>query len=1274
MDEDKICVLSPVSGEVCRPKNPLQLWRDRTIKLLFIGGGVVALLKLCVALISVFTGAADWQGFADAFLIAPVFILLALLKKIDLQKRSVVAMAVLYLAAIAMFVGRGLEGSGQVMLVALPVLALILGGPRAGKIATAVSVVLMILLAGFHQLDAFVMVSASGNAPNGNFPSVILPLRVELLDSSWISALLNMMFILGMVGVLLVRFDGLQRKSLESVEKVSQELADANQQLERRVTERTRELATLNKLADVTSRSLDLETVLSAALDEAISLLDMDGGAILFYDPEAGQLGMQVQRRLNEDLLRILEHIEANPECPVWAGTEGRLTLWSAGPDEESGWNGVAGLRNLATVPLLAHGQSLGVMVLATYRSRTFPPRELDLLSAVGQQIGVAVENARLFSSVQLALERSEEAERAARESEARYRSISELTSDYVYKLSRGPKGELRLIWTTDAFTRFTGYTVEDLEAAGGWGTLVYPDDMALYQECYSKVFDTGHSASGEYRIRTKNGEIRWQRDFWKPVWDEKQEQVIRIVGASQDVTAEKLLEEQCEASELKYRDLFNRLPIGIFRTQPDGYIVESNPALLELLGYESVEEANAVGLTNLYADAADRKRLLELLREGPVEDFETHFRRADGELLVVSIRAKISTEGPEDNLYVEGTLVDITARRRMEEALRENEERLKVAMEAAGLALWDQDLVTGRTIVAHDHMEGGWGYEPEDTAHDDWSLMVLPEDRAAVQDAMLRHMQGETPYYEAEFRMAQPGAIGGLWARQRGQVVSRDAAGRPLRITGIHEDITDRKKAEEELRLAKEAAEAANRAKSVFLANMSHELRTPLNAILGFSELMTRDAGLKPEQQENLETINRSGRHLLTLINDVLEMSKIEAGRTTLVAQSFDLHQMLDDLEVMFRMRAESKGLQLLLERAPDVPQFVQTDESKLRQVLVNLIGNAVKFTREGGVTLRIGAGQDGRRLCFEVEDTGPGIAASELESIFNPFVQAADGQKSQEGTGLGLPISREFVHLLGGDISVQSDLGQGSIFKFFVQVEPAEAADVTTVQPRRRVVGVEPGQPVYRLLVVEDREANRRLLVKLLQPLGFELLEAVNGKEALEVWQRWQPHLIWMDMRMPVMDGHEATRRIKATTQGQATVVIALTASAFEEDRRVILSEGCDDFVRKPFQEAEIFDRLERHLGIRFIYADDPDVPVQAPAPDKWDELTPEALAVLPSSERAALYQAASQADGDLFLTLLEPYRDQETGLVGDLTQLVHDFRFDLLMTLTQPQPVGG
>jgi len=483
------------------------------------------------------------------------------------------------------------------------------------------------------------------------------------------------------------------------------------------------------------------------------------------------------------------------------------------------------------------------------------------------------------------------------------------------------------------------------------------------------------------------------------------------------------------------------------------------------------------------------------------------------------------------------------------------------------------------------------------------------------------------------------------------------------------------------ELAIAKDAAEesrrsaeTANRAKSVFLANMSHELRTPLNTVLGFSQLMQRDSTLSAEQRQNLATIGRSGEHLLALINDVLDLSKIEAGQVDLQVEGFDLYHMLLGLEDMFRFRAEQKGLTLAFERAPDVPQFVRADQGKLRQVLINLLGNGIKFTDRGEVSLRAkvkgeGAAGGPLSLAFEVEDTGRGIAPEELEGIFEAFVQTESGRETQTGTGLGLPISRRFVQLMGGQLSARSELGQGTTLHFEIPVEIADAAQVEAAGPVHRVVGIKEGQrPVgggaYRLLITEDVADSRRLLVKLLQPFGFEMREAVDGQEAVEIWQEWQPHLIWMDMRMPVMDGREATRRIRSRqaqeAEAEGVVIVALTASAFEEERAEILASGCDGFIRKPFQEHEIFEMLHKHLGIELIYADEPESAADLGV------LTADRLRALPGEWQAALQDAAEETNPAAANAVIQQIREQDEPLADALAELVRTYRFDIMQAV--------
>ncbi len=476
----------------------------------------------------------------------------------------------------------------------------------------------------------------------------------------------------------------------------------------------------------------------------------------------------------------------------------------------------------------------------------------------------------------------------------------------------------------------------------------------------------------------------------------------------------------------------------------------------------------------------------------------------------------------------------------------------------------------------------------------------------------------------------------------------------------------------------AKEAAEAANLAKSTFLANMSHELRTPLNAILGFTQVMSGDSSINSENRQYLDIIQRSGQHLLKLINDVLDMSRIEAGRLKLEEKSFDLYRLLNDLELMLCLKAEENQLRLIFERSQQVPQYINGDENKLRQVLLNLLGNALKFTQEGSIILRVKVGekqavtpQDTINLLFEVEDTGPGINAEEMELLFEAFMQAKNSQKSQAGAGLGLAISRKFVNLMGGDITVDSVVGKGSTFRFNIEASLAQASDLPQQSSRWRITGLAPDQAAYRLLIVEDNWENSLLLLKLLSSLGFEVKEAKNGLEAIALWESWNPDLILMDMRMPVMNGYEATRRIKATAKGQATVIIAVTSSAFEEDRSEILSIGCDDFVRKPFQEEIIFAKLAEHLGVRYLYQENTanSIAIKQPTePANIDSLTPNSLKVMPKEWIAKLYDAASMCRDDLILELINQIPQTDTDMAKALGELNYNFQFEEIMHLTE------
>jgi PAS domain S-box-containing protein len=467
----------------------------------------------------------------------------------------------------------------------------------------------------------------------------------------------------------------------------------------------------------------------------------------------------------------------------------------------------------------------------------------------------------------------------------------------------------------------------------------------------------------------------------------------------------------------------------------------------------------------------------------------------------------------------------------------------------------------------------------------------------------------------------------------------------------------------------AKAEAEAANRAKSTFLSTMSHEIRTPMNAILGYAQLMLRDPFLGPDAKANLDIIGRSGERLLALINDVLDMSKIEAGRTELNPVTFNLSRLLDDLAAMFRLRAEAKALRFKMSVDGESVPYLLGDEGKISQTLINLLGNAIKFTEHGQIELHVTLDQrsaDRLWLSARVEDTGSGISDEEQGKLFEPFSQTKRGLNTQEGTGLGLAISRKYARLMGGDVTVTSSPGKGSIFRLEIPIERGDAGVAVRRNAPRRVIGIHAGTKAPRILVVDDQFENRDWLTKLLTSIGFSVRGADNGEAAIRSWEEWNPELILMDVHMPLMDGLEATRRIKADPRGRETVIVGLTASAMDDDRRTVSQSGADDFLAKPCHEDELLEKIRALLNIAYDYED---TGAGGQPPGGAAVLSAERLGQLPRELIEEIRNATLTGDKKRLDKLIFKLRETEAaGSANALQKLADNYEYDALTRLLE------
>ncbi len=682
----------------------------------------------------------------------------------------------------------------------------------------------------------------------------------------------------------------------------------------------------------------------------------------------------------------------------------------------------------------------------------------------------------------------------------------------------------------------------------------------------------------------------------------------------------------------LDYSIIFNAATNGMAITEYDsGIIIDVNSVWMKSTGFN---RENSVGKTayelGLWANPDERKACFdEFLKTGHIVDFEAMLRMKTEKLPHLISGQSVEIGGEK---YILWEFRNIAEQKHMNDVLIQGQEKVKHLLaeseqsRRALLSIMEDDrrtrealrlsemdfrlLAENSTDMISRHDENGkylyvspacralLGYDPEELVGHSAFEFVHPEDISKVDES--RSSIIEQPIISTTVFRTRCKNGNYKWLETISHTVFDKDTDAVYEIHAASRDVTERKRTEEELKLyrenleelvkertselqlARDEANAANRAKSIFLSNMSHEIRTPMNAVLGFAQLLEKDPAMSYESRKKINTIMKGGEHLLNIINDILEMSRIEAGRVEIKEETIDLHGLLSNMAMLFRMRAEGKGLVFTLELDKDLPCYIVADISKLRQILINLLENAVKFTHSGFILLHAFPAEEGR-IAIEIQDSGIGISSEEMGKIFLPFERTRSGEQTAGGTGLGLAISSKYARMMGGGITVNSTAGKGSIFHFEFK------APVTSIPPASseipdKVIGLAPGQGEIRILVVDDMMSNRELLRMMLVPLGFVIDEAEDGEKSLEKVKQFKPRIILMDLVMPCMDGGEATRILRETYSMENLVIIGISASALDTDEKKFLDAGINAFIAKPFREQVLYNVLALHAGVLF------------------------------------------------------------------------------------------
>ncbi len=872
--------------------------------------------------------------------------------------------------------------------------------------------------------------------------------------------------------------------------------------------------------------------------------------------------------------------------------------------------------------------------------------------------------------------------EAALRETQEQYELLFNSSIDAILLTST----DGRIFSANPAACRMFGRTEEELLSAGRSGVIDISDPHL--GPALAKRTQTGEF-HGELTLLRKDGS-KFQGEITSVVFRNKKDQE-RTSMIIRDITGRKLMEEKAK----HLAEIVHSSEDAIISKTPDGIITSWNRGAEKIYGYSEKEMiGKSIEILSVPGREEEIRQILDKIKSGEViEHYEAVRRKKNGREIYMSLTVSPIRDSEGKITAVSTIGRDITERKTAEKALTASEEKFRLIIEQSseGISLTDENCI----IIEWNSKMAKLSGIPRRKAlgRPLWELLVniiSPERRThgyleKIKNTLSEALStGLSPMFNSptEVVMKQNGKT--LYIQQ---TLFPIKTSKGYRLASFYRNITKQKLTEEELkqyqehledlvkertkelsrseaglRLAKEQAERANKAKTVFLSSMSHEIRTPLNAVLGFSQLLLRDATLSPQQNEWLLTINHSGEHLLALINDILEISRIESGRVTLSPDIFDLRAFIDELAKMFRNRLETKNVKLKIEQDKNLPRYIEVDGNKIRQIFINVIGNAVKFTEEGEITIHIFTKRiDSQlRLAAEISDTGPGISSEDMKKVFETFSQTALSI-SKGGTGLGLSISRQFARLMGGDITVKSRLGKGSTFYIELNIKRISKLVLKKPGKGKEVAGIEKGQKTFRILVADDEPANRRLIMELLLKTGFKAEEAANGQEVIVSCRNSPPDLIFLDISMPVMNGYEVIRKLKTMEKDRHVPIIAVTASAFDENKKATLKVGADGYIRKPYKLKEIFDALQAFLGVKYIYKEE-----KARERNETQKFNDKDLLKMPESLVKNMVSAAQRVDLDQLLELIDKADKIIPSAGPSLRTMAKNFQYDDLIRL--------